>query len=215
MVEPIAIIGMGCRFPGASDVQEFWQLMCNGVDAITEVPRDRFDVQDFYHPQPRYSWKNHESMGGFLDQIDHFDAAFFGSLQEKLPVWTRSIDCSSKLPGKRWKMLDRFQTSPLTQKLAFLLDHYERYWDRQFRNPIDLDVYSTAGSARSGAAGRISYATWFARYKCRGGCSLLILTSGCASCLSSLRSWFCNLALAGVSISSSIPTILLAILREK
>src|SRR5260221_7432525 len=78
MVEPIAIIGMGCRFPGASDVQEFWQLMCNGVDAITEVPRDRFDVQDFYHPQPATPGKIMSRWGGFLDQIDHFDAAFFG-----------------------------------------------------------------------------------------------------------------------------------------
>src|SRR5438105_4880258 len=50
--EPIAIIGIGCRFPGAENPQAFWQLLRNGVDAITEVPQERWDVSAFYHPAP-------------------------------------------------------------------------------------------------------------------------------------------------------------------
>ena len=47
-MEPIAIIGMGCRFPGAANPRAFWQLMCNEVDAITEVPADRYDIDAVY-----------------------------------------------------------------------------------------------------------------------------------------------------------------------
>src|SRR4029077_17417288 len=72
-VVPIAIIGMGCRFPGAANLQAFWQLLQGGVDAITEVPRDRWDVDAFYDPNPAKPGKMSTRWGGFLDQVDHFD----------------------------------------------------------------------------------------------------------------------------------------------
>src|SRR5258706_4432094 len=51
--EPIAIVGVGCRFPGGSDGPDaYWRLLHNGVDAIAEVPRDRWDIDDFYDPDP-------------------------------------------------------------------------------------------------------------------------------------------------------------------
>src|SRR5581483_9956510 len=77
-MEQIAIIGIGCRFPGAPNPQAFWQLMCNEVDAITEVPTDRFDVNSVYDPRPAISGKMMSRWGGYLDQVDQFDAAFFG-----------------------------------------------------------------------------------------------------------------------------------------
>src|ERR1039457_2774717 len=49
---PVAIVGMGCRYPGASDIGEFWDMLVNGRDGITEVPRSRWNVEAVYHPDP-------------------------------------------------------------------------------------------------------------------------------------------------------------------
>src|SRR5256885_6743206 len=77
--EPIAIIGMGCRFPGnATTPQAFWQLLLSGTDAIREIPADRWDLRQHYHPDPSKPGKMYSRWGGVLDEIDQFDAPFFG-----------------------------------------------------------------------------------------------------------------------------------------
>ncbi len=76
--EPIAIIGIGCRLPGASNPQEFWQLLCDGVDAITEIPKTRWDLDAYYNADPAAPHKMSTRWGGFLDRIDQFDPTFFG-----------------------------------------------------------------------------------------------------------------------------------------
>src|SRR5580700_1645110 len=75
---PIAITGIGCRFPGANDPAAFWQLLRDGVDAIRDVPADRFDQHAFYDPDPATPGKMSTRWGGFLEQVDRFDANFFG-----------------------------------------------------------------------------------------------------------------------------------------
>ena len=79
--EPIAIVGMSCRFPGgANDLGSFWRLLQNGEDAIIEVPADRWDVDEYYDPDPDAPGKMYTRWGGFLQHVpvDAFDAAFFG-----------------------------------------------------------------------------------------------------------------------------------------
>jgi Beta-ketoacyl synthase, N-terminal domain len=76
--EPIAIVGLSCRFPGSKDPDAFWHLLSGGVDAVKEVPNDRWDKKAFYDPDPAVPGKIHAPYGGFLDQVDLFDAAFFG-----------------------------------------------------------------------------------------------------------------------------------------
>ncbi len=76
--EPIAIIGMGCRFPGGAHSPEaFWQLLENGTDAISEMPADRWDVDQFYDPDLLAPDKMYTRWGAFLSDIDKFDADFF------------------------------------------------------------------------------------------------------------------------------------------
>jgi hypothetical protein len=77
--EPIAIIGIGCRFPGGADTPEsFWQVLHDGVDTITEVPPDRWDIEEYYDPNPGSPGKMYSRYGGFLKHIDTFDPLFFG-----------------------------------------------------------------------------------------------------------------------------------------
>jgi len=77
--EPIAIIGIGCRFPGgANNPEAFWKLLRDGVDAIREVPEDRWNLDNFYDPGGTKPGKIRTRWGGFVDKIDEFDAEFFG-----------------------------------------------------------------------------------------------------------------------------------------
>ena len=77
--EPIAIIGMGCRFPGnASNPKKFWELLCHGIDATSEVPEDRWDIRRFYHSNINLPGKMIVKRGGFLkEKWSEFDAEFF------------------------------------------------------------------------------------------------------------------------------------------
>jgi hybrid polyketide synthase / nonribosomal peptide synthetase FtdB len=78
-MEPVAIIGIGCRFPGgANNPESFWKLLEEGIDATKDVPKDRWDIQTFYDPDKSKSGKAYTYHGGFLEKIDEFDAHFFG-----------------------------------------------------------------------------------------------------------------------------------------
>ena len=77
--EPIAIVGIGCRLPGGVDSpQAFWELLRDGRDAITEVPASRWDLNQHFDPDPLKPLSQHVRRGGFIEDIDKFDAAFFG-----------------------------------------------------------------------------------------------------------------------------------------
>ncbi|WP_419799275.1 MAG: SDR family NAD(P)-dependent oxidoreductase [Terasakiella sp.] len=77
--DPIAIIGLGCRFPhGANSPRQFWELICNKYDAITEVPKDRWNLDHFYNDDMSEPGTIRTRCAGFIDDFDKFDAAFFG-----------------------------------------------------------------------------------------------------------------------------------------
>src|SRR4051794_32539107 len=77
--EPLAIIGIGCRFPGgASTPERFWRLLENGVDAITEIPERRWSIEQFYHPDLHAIGTTNSKWGGFIEGIDQFDPGAFG-----------------------------------------------------------------------------------------------------------------------------------------
>ena len=84
--EPIAIVAVSCRFPGAPDPEAFWEVLSGGVDAIREVPEDRFDIDEFYDPDPETPGKTYTRFGGFLDGVDGFDPEFFG-ISPREAVW--------------------------------------------------------------------------------------------------------------------------------
>ncbi len=107
--EPIAIVGLACRFPGARDAEAFWQLLADGVDMIREIPEDRYDVDDFYDPDPDAAGKIYTRYGGFLDGIDGFDPEFFG-ISPREAVW---IDPQQRLVLETaWEGLERAGYAP-------------------------------------------------------------------------------------------------------
>jgi acyl transferase domain-containing protein/acyl carrier protein len=73
----IAVIGISGRFPGARDIMEFWELLSQGKSGITEVPIHRWDIRDYYDPDPEAPNKTYCKWGGFLEDIDRFDPLFF------------------------------------------------------------------------------------------------------------------------------------------
>ena len=74
----IAIIGMACRFPGANNYQQFWENLEQGINSISEIPSERWEVEKYYSPNPEERNKSISKWGGFIEGIDQFDAKFFG-----------------------------------------------------------------------------------------------------------------------------------------
>ena len=156
-LEPIAIVGIGCRFPGADNPKAFWQLLRNGIDAITEVPKSRWDIEQFYDPDPAKPNKTHSRWGGYLEQIDLFDPQFFGIA----PKEATSMDPQQRLLLEiAWEALEDAGQIPAqlagSQTGVFIgtgtHDYSILYWQSLCNNP-----YVTTGTGNCIIANRLSY----------------------------------------------------------
>lgn len=156
--EPIAIIGVGCRFPGAKDPHTFWRLLCDGVDAVTEVPGERWDIGKFYNQNTSMPGKMNSRWGGFLGQVDQFDAQFFGIS----PREAARMDPQQRLLLEVvWEALEDAGQVPEhlagTPTGVFIGIANSDYGRMQFSDPELSDAYAGTGSAFSVSANRISY----------------------------------------------------------
>ncbi|MEH2032454.1 MAG: beta-ketoacyl synthase N-terminal-like domain-containing protein, partial [Nostoc sp.] len=198
--EPIAIIGMGCRFPGgANDPEMFWQLLHQGKDAIAEVPRDRWDINAYYHPDPDAPAKMNTRYGGFVNNPQEFDPHFFGiSAREAI-----SLDPQQRLLLEvTWETLEAAAVTP--EALAKVLTGVfigicsNDYTQNLFNQGEErIDAYLATGNSHSIASGRLSYLLGLT-----GPC--LSVDTACSSSLvavhlacTSLRNQECDVAIAG------------------
>ncbi len=189
---------MSARFPGAPDLDVFWRFLRDGVDAIREVPVARFDVDQFYDPVPGTPGKLSSRWGGFIDDIDRFDAAFFGIS----PREAARMDPQQRLALEAaWEALDDGGQRPLelrgTATGVFLGVHRDEYFQLAAHDAAEIDLLSVAGGARSGVAGRISYVLGLEGpslvFDTDRSSSLVAVRAACES----LRRGECSLALAG------------------
>jgi myxalamid-type polyketide synthase MxaB len=199
--EPIAVVGMGCRFPGGADSPDaFWRLLRDGVDAITEVPADRWDVDAFYDADPEKPGKTYSRWGGFLGPVDRFDAGFFGVA----PREAQAMDPQQRLLLEvAWEALedaglapDKLAGQPGGIYVGASVTDYLRLLDAT-ADPAQVDAYTATGNSFSVLAGRLSY------FLGLHGPSLVVDTA-CSSSLvavhlacQALHRGECRLALAG------------------
>ncbi|MEZ4869000.1 MAG: SDR family NAD(P)-dependent oxidoreductase [Caldilineaceae bacterium] len=195
--EPIAVIGMACRYPGAVTPEAFWQLLVNGVDRMRPIPADRWDGDAYYDPTPGTPGKMYVREGAFLDQVDHFDAHFFGIS----PREAASLDPQQRLLLEVcWETLERAGQAPAqlresqTGVFVGLMNHDYSLLEGAL---AQTHTYAATGNINCFASGRLSYVLGL-----RG--PNMVIDTACSSSLvtihlacRSLRQRECKLALAG------------------
>jgi acyl transferase domain-containing protein/acyl carrier protein len=197
--DPIAIVAVACRFPGSSDPDDYWELLSGGVDAIREIPDDRFDVDEFYDPDPEAPGKIYSRCGGYLDGIDGFDPEFFGIS----PREAVGMDPQQRLMLEiAWEGLERAGYSPAmlrgSQSGIFVGVAANEYSHLLSRDSVEtIDAHFITGNALNAIAGRVAFALGLegpaVAVDTACSSSLVAVHQACQA----LRSGDCDLALAG------------------
>ena len=157
-MEPIAIIGIGCRFPGANNPEAFWQLMHNRVDAIAQVPLQRWNIDHLYTSPPVTPGKISTRWGGFISEVDRFDPGFFNIS----PREANYIDPQQRLLLEvAWEALENAAIIPdnLAGSLTgvFIGVCNSDYQKLICQDSSNLNAYSSTGTCLSINANRLSY----------------------------------------------------------
>jgi acyl transferase domain-containing protein/NADPH:quinone reductase-like Zn-dependent oxidoreductase/acyl carrier protein len=211
--EPIAIIAVACRFPGAPDPEAYWELLSGGVDAIREVPNDRFDIDEYYDPDPDTPGKIYSRFGGFLDGIDGFDPEFFG-ISPREAVW---MDPQQRLMLETaWEGIERAGYSPRALRGSrsgiFVGVAANEYSQLLAANSIEqIEPHFITGNALNAISGRVAFALGLegpaVAVDTACSSSLVAVHQACQG----LRSDDCDLALAGgVNVLLSPITVIAA-----
>jgi len=197
--EPIAIIGMGCRFPGgATDPEAYWQILSQGKDAVCEVPKDRWACDAFYDADRTAPGKGYTKWAGFLHEVADFDPLFF----RIFPVEAEQMDPQQRLLLEvSWEAIEHAGQSPerlhgseVGVFVGFMTGDYQQLQ----AGDVDLiNAFTGTGLEYSFLAGRLSYLLGF-----QG--PTMVLATACSSSLvavhlacQSLRHGECRMALAG------------------
>jgi thioester reductase-like protein len=157
--EPLALVGIGCRFPGGGrDAESFWNLMASGTSAISEVPADRWNADRFYHPDPLASERMVTKWGGFVDHLKNFDAAFWGIS----PREAMRMDPQQRwLLEAAWEAIEDAGIPPAslrgTTTGVFVGISAADYLTLQLSDKNHIDVHTNSGGTLSIAANRVSY----------------------------------------------------------
>ena len=199
--EPLALIGVSCRFAGAEDLEAFLQLLMSAGDGICETPPDRWNVDELYDPRPEVPGKTTTRWGGFLNRVDEFDPAFFGIT----PREAQRMDPQQRLLVEAaWHAFEhagynrgRFSGSRTGVFIGIGGYDYSTLQSQYPNYRQGIDAYTGTGNTHSIAANRLSYLFDLhgPSLACDTACSsgLLALHLACQA----LRNRECDMALAG------------------
>ncbi len=197
--EPIAIVGIGCRLPGDVDGPDaLWALLADGVDAISDIPADRFDASALFDPRPATPGHIASRRGGVIDGVDLFDADFFGIAPREAarldPQQRLLLETACEALDDAGIPRNEVAGTPTGVFVGAWIGDLE---SRFFADPDGIDFHMTTGTGRYALSGRLSY------FLDAVGPSLTLDTA-CSSSLvavhlaaQSLRAGECDLALAG------------------
>ncbi|MEU1755647.1 type I polyketide synthase [Micromonospora matsumotoense] len=155
---PVAVVGIGCRFPGADGLAQLWQLLSGGGDAITEVPASRYDIDAYHDPRPGTPNRIISRRGGFLDQIDTFDAGYFGVAPREAermdPQQRLLLETAAEALADAGLTRDRLSTT----RTGVYVGGMSSAYGHLLSDASVLDLHAATGGARSFLAGRVSFA---------------------------------------------------------
>ncbi|NEP62572.1 MAG: polyketide synthase, partial [Symploca sp. SIO2G7] len=193
--EPIAIIGLGCRFPKSPNPEAFWQLLEQGVDTVIEVPKERWDIEQYYDPNPDATGKMYSRFANFITDVDKFDPEFFNIS----PREAKKLDPQHRLLLEVcWESLEYAGLSPLAlrgSQTGVFIGMMTHDYGQLAAHPADLHTASGNGSFL--AAGRIAYTLGLhgPTLSIETACSASLVA--CHVACQSLRQQECNIALVG------------------